>query len=47
MVKKEKSALVAELDEGKSTHKVRFEGEVLLKLDRDYRPLYLEVEVKD
>ena len=47
LTEEERNVIVVELGEGKVAHRVRFEGEMLLKLDKGYNPLHLEVEVKD
>jgi hypothetical protein len=46
-VKRENGMIVIRLNEGNSEHWAHFEGEIIMIFDKLYRPLKLEIEIKD
>jgi methyl coenzyme M reductase gamma subunit len=46
-VKRENGMIVIRLNEGNPEHWAHFEGEIIMIFDKLYRPLRLEIEIKD
>jgi hypothetical protein len=46
-VKGENGIITVRLNEGNPEHWVHFEGEIIMTFDKLYRPLRLEIEIKD
>ena len=46
-VKGENGIITVRLNEGNPEHWVHFEGEIIMTFDKLYRPLKLEIEIKD
>ena len=46
-VKLEGGKIVIYLDNGKTEHWAHFEGEIIMTFDKLYRPLKVEIEIKD
>ncbi|AAK41899.1 Hypothetical protein SSO1689 [Saccharolobus solfataricus P2] len=46
-VKRENGLIIVKLAEGNAEHWAHFEGEVIMTFDNLYRPLKIEIEIKD
>lgn len=46
-IKREGNLIVIYLSEGEAEHWAHFEGEIIMLFDKLYRPLKIEIEVKD
>ncbi|MEM0173790.1 MAG: hypothetical protein QXV69_07515 [Sulfolobaceae archaeon] len=46
-VRREGEVIVIDLNKGKAEHWAHFEGEIIMLFDKLYRPLKIEIEIKD